>query len=147
MLANRIVVGISAAAMCLVSSIAPASPIRIFDRQFSEGQFEFLSNEDLAVLASRDDRGWHLGWFARDGEWADDLQIFPGLPDIAESLNDAATRGLMGLPAGSPSDSLSIAIIDTPSNALVPEPGTVLLIGTGLLTLATHRKRRRTHRR
>jgi hypothetical protein len=131
--------------MCLVSSIATASPIRISDRQFNEGHFEFLSNENLAVLASRNDRGWHLGWFARDGEWDDDLQIFTNLPDVAESLNDAAMGRLVGLPAGSGSDSLSIGL-DTPSNALVPEPDTILLIGTGLLTLVAPRLRGWTHR-
>jgi hypothetical protein len=66
MVTNQAIVGIAVTAMCLVSSFAAAGPIQHWSDESSGAKFEHLSDDDLTLLASRDDRGWHLGWFGLD---------------------------------------------------------------------------------
>ena len=72
-------------------SVSTASPIA--DLEWSEDGdfFAFktsyqLTDSDLSVLAAREDKGWHLGWFLQDRVWVAGDHNVLGLPDISDAL-------------------------------------------------------------
>ena len=119
-----------------------------------------LTYDDWLQLAARDDHGWHLGWFKKKlrdsgGDFQGDpfdpiwinpisapgvgngggaLTIPPGLPPWIVVPGASAPWDVPGAAGG------SVLTADTP--ATVPEPGSLIMLGTGLLAVARQLRRR-----
>ena len=110
-----------------------------------------LTPDDLLVLAARDDSGWHLGWFNRtlrgvghdpvagrlagEAPFVDTLLLNTRLPSAGALVTQSGTpfgplsaRGQ----AGQSVDSIPM-----------PEPASILLLGSGLAVFARRIRKRR----
>ena len=135
-------------ALASLSSFASAGPIGL------PKSADFLSADDLQVLAERHDRGLHLGWFNPK-----DRSSGPETVDLTDPIfadSSAGSAGLLGdiptlLPLGptsvfpgvNPVTPASLNAIE-PNVALatVPEPSSLLLMGAGGVALFARLRRR-----
>ena len=140
--------------------ITDLTPLMVGDGFILHGGYT-LTLEDLAVLSGRDDNGWHLGWFKKklrdsggdfQGDTVDpiwthpiwapgvgngaDVTIPPGLPPWLVVPGASKPWDVPGVGAG------SALTNETAAPLVTPEPGSLILLGTGLLVVARKLRRR-----
>lgn len=138
------------AAAVSVASPAVADPIRHVSSAGNGSARthpnHFLTPEDLLVLAQRHDHGWHLGWFNNRADvlGATDLALTTASDPLAvPAFSSLAPGGLDDLPV----TPLELAARDSNASVLtVPEPMTLILLGSGLLAIAQRQFRQRRSR-
>jgi hypothetical protein len=135
----------------LLGGDATASPILgVHENLKTLGSTHDLSIEQLELLDSRSDSGWHLGWFKTDPQDVslDTLTVEDSLTNAL--FPDGGTNGIGLIPAidvthanGSGVQGLNTTDAVTGQLAVVPEPTSLILLGSGIAALVAKARNRR----